>query len=131
MSLRAVGYCRANDIPCAQQELHQQQERIRAYCFQHHLTLEHIYVDAGVSGLHLHRKGLQSLLSNAANGQFDVVVVCDTKRLSRRLVDLYKVQNILRKHNVALALCCDDRQIAFLSEEGRLQEYWKDQPNGK
>lgn len=131
MGIRAVGYCRANDTPSAQQELHQQQERIHAYCCQHHLTLEHIYMDAGVSGLHLRRKELQTLLTHAAKGQFDVVVVCDTKRLSRRLVDLYKIQNILRECNVALALCYDDRQTAFLSEEGRLQEYSKNESNEK
>ena len=50
MGIRAVGYCRANDTPSAKQELRQQQERIHAYCCDNHLTLEHIYMDAGVSG---------------------------------------------------------------------------------
>ena len=118
MSLRAAGYRRSNDGNLSNQE-----EKIRAYCEEHGLTLTHIYRDLQSTALHLRRNGLQAMLSDAREGYFEVVVACDTSRLSRRLSDLYKIQNLLRECQIALCLCSDDRQTAFRSEQGDWKAY--------
>lgn len=118
MSLRAAGYCRSNE-----QDLSDQKEKIQAYCQQHGLFLSRFYEDPETSALHLRRPGLQAMLSDAREGFFETVVACDTARLSRRLGDLYKIQNTLRGYQVTLCLCSDDRQSAFRSEQGDLKAY--------
>ena len=79
----------------------------------------------------MRRKELQTLLTHAAKGQFDVVVVCDTKRLSRRLVRFIRNPKYPASNERCSCFLHDDRQTAFLSEEGRLQEYSKNESNEK
>lgn len=121
MSLRAAAYCRSQDSDLCAQE-----ETIRAYCQTHGLTLTRIYRDPQTSALHLRRRGLTALFDDAQNGYFEVVVACDTSRLSRRLHDLYQIQNRLKKAGVALRLCSDDRQGAFQDENGTPKPYCSD-----
>lgn len=118
MSLRAAGYCRSNDS-----DLSEQKEKIRVYCQQHGLFLTRFYEDPNTSALHMRRPGLQAMFTDAREGYFEAVVACDTARLSRRLGDLYKIQNTLRGCQVALCLCSDDRQTAFCSDQGNLTAY--------
>lgn len=42
-----------------------------------------IFTDIGYSGLSLDRPGLQKLLDTCKNGKVDLVVTCDTARISR------------------------------------------------
>lgn len=123
MELRAASYCRTDPSPARGQELAQQQAAIAAYCQAHRLTLTAQFTDENVSGLTLRRPGLSALLDGVGKRQFDVVVAVYTDRLSRRLVDLYRVQKTLREHGAALALCQDDRDSAFRDETGSLSEY--------
>jgi|SRR5882724_1711738 len=48
------------------------------------------YIDDGVSGLSVRRLGLDQLLADAAQGQFECVVISDVARLSRNTGELLR-----------------------------------------
>ena len=61
-----------------------------------------VYSDRGVSGLSADRPGLNALMSDAAAGKFDVVLIDDIKRLARdRRVHL-AIRGQLYAFNVAI-----------------------------
>jgi site-specific DNA recombinase len=73
----------------------QQIRKCREYAEHHDLMVsdDHIFTDEAISGATDDRAGLQRLLSLALRQprQFDVILVDDTSRLSRKLVDSLKI----------------------------------------
>jgi site-specific DNA recombinase len=66
---------------------------------------EHIYSDAGVSGATAQRDGLKQLLAAAKAKSFQVVLIDDTSRLSRKLSDSLNLSEQLRFAGVRLIFC--------------------------
>lgn len=59
------------------------------------------YIDRD-SGLSLNRPGLQKLLADAERGDFEMVLIADFSRLSRSLVNLFYLQDLLLKYGVLI-----------------------------
>jgi site-specific DNA recombinase len=66
---------------------------------------EHIYSDAGISGATAQRDGLKQLLAAAKAKSFQVVLIDDTSRLSRKLSDSLNLSEQLRFAGVRLIFC--------------------------
>jgi site-specific DNA recombinase len=79
-----------------------QLDTLRTYCQIHQKTIVGEYVDRGVSGKSIEgRFQLQRLLRDAERGEFDEVLVWKINRISRRMVDLMKIIEILDKHKIS------------------------------
>jgi site-specific DNA recombinase len=89
MKQRVALYAR---VSTARQETEQtieaQIEALQTYVQEQALALEerHIYLDDGYSGARLDRPGLDALRDAAAEGQFDLMLVCHPDRLARDYV---------------------------------------------
>ena len=70
-------------------------------------TMQQCYTDHAVSGASLIRPGIQSLLQDALNGQFDVVVAEDLDRLSRDQEDTAGVFKRMQFANVGIFTLVD------------------------
>ncbi len=79
-----------------------QLDTLRTYCQMHQKTVVGEYVDRGVSGKSIEgRFELQRLLRDAERREFDEVLVWKINRISRRMVDLMKIIEILDKHKIS------------------------------
>ena len=67
-------------------------------------VIENPYSDGGISGGHLERNGLQSLMSDIRAGEVDVVVVYKVDRLTRSITDFGKLVD-----------CFDGNDVSFVS----------------
>ena len=63
--------------------------------------IEKPYDDGGISGGHMERNGLQTLLSDIRAGQVDVVVVYKVDRLTRSITDFGKLVEAFDNHDVS------------------------------
>jgi site-specific DNA recombinase len=61
-----------------------------------------VYRDGGYSGGTINRPGLQELLLDVQAGKLDVIVIHKLDRISRRLLDFYRLMELLDTHNVSL-----------------------------
>lgn len=90
-AVRVIGYCRVSTDEQVNEgvSLTAQEEKIRAYCQLHSLTLVHVqHEDKGLkSAKTLDRKVLQSVLSDLDRGVADGIVVAKLDRLTRRMRD--------------------------------------------
>jgi DNA invertase Pin-like site-specific DNA recombinase len=84
--------------------IEQQVRKCREYAERHGFTVldAHIYTDEAISGATDNRAGLQRLLAAATQKPraFDVILVDDTSRLSRNMIDSLKIFEQLRFVNV-------------------------------
>lgn len=97
-------YTRVSTVEQAEEgySIDEQLRVLREYCQVHGYEIYHEYADRGISGKNIKgRPGLRQLLSDAANKQFDLVLVWKMNRLSRKLSDLTKIEELLKKHNIA------------------------------
>lgn len=79
----------------------EQIKRMKAYCEARGWMVYKIYTDSGFTGSNLNRPGLQSLIKDAENGKFDMVLVYKLDRLSRSQKDtLYLIEDVFDKHDV-------------------------------
>jgi len=62
---------------------------------------ELVYSDAGISGGHMERAGLQAMLSDIEAGKIDVIVVYKVDRLTRSLADFAKLVELFDTHEVS------------------------------
>jgi DNA invertase Pin-like site-specific DNA recombinase len=60
-----------------------------------------VYSDAGISGGHMERVGLQKLLEQIKDGKVDVIVVYKVDRLTRSLADFAKLVEIFDQYDVS------------------------------
>ncbi len=98
MILRCAIYARYSSDQQSPASIDDQVRKCREYAdAQGWAVLEHhIYADAAMSGAGADRSGLQCMVSAGLKRMFDVLLLDDTSRLSRRLVDSMDVFERLR-----------------------------------
>lgn len=77
-----------------------QEERLLAYCTSQDWEVVKMYKDEGFSAKDLQRPKLQRLLGDLKSGMFDVVLVYRLDRLTRSVLDLYKLLAEFDEHEV-------------------------------
>lgn len=77
-----------------------QKERLTAYCLSQDWEVFKIYEEEGKSAKDLDRPALQQMLRDMTLGLFDVVLVYRLDRLTRSVLDLYKLLEQFDKYNV-------------------------------
>jgi site-specific DNA recombinase len=77
-----------------------QKHRLEAYAISQGWEVVQFYVDEGISAKDLNRPELQRMIKNLEEGVFDCVLVYRLDRLTRSVLDLYKLLNIFEKHNI-------------------------------
>lgn len=100
MAEKVFGYIRVSTQTQAEKGygLLTQKQAIKKYCKTHHMELVELFVDEGVSGTKIDRKGLADLLA-AFNGVRKVVVL-NTSRLWRSDTAKVLIQRTLRQAHV-------------------------------
>ena len=101
--LRVAIYIRVSTIDQAREgySLPAQKKALISWCESLRYDVIHVYEDAGISGKNInHRPDMVSLLSDADNGSFDLVLVWALSRLTRSVSDLYLIWDRLQKHNI-------------------------------
>lgn len=77
-----------------------QKHRLEAYALSQGWEVVQFYVDEGISAKDLNRPELQRMIKNLEDGLFDCVLVYRLDRLTRSVLDLYKLLNIFEKHDI-------------------------------
>lgn len=77
-----------------------QEDRLRAYCISQEWEVVKVYRDEGKSAKDLERPELQKLLRDMKSGLVDVVLVYRLDRLTRSVLDLYKLLEEFEKYEV-------------------------------
>ncbi|OIJ08860.1 resolvase [Anaerobacillus arseniciselenatis] len=97
-------YCRVSTDEQAREgvSLHEQQERLKAYCRAMGWSTEVIvYVDDGYSAKNIDRPKLNELISAVKNGEVSQVMVTKLDRISRKLLDLLNLIDLFQEHDVS------------------------------
>lgn len=76
-----------------------QREKLKAYCQVHDWTEYKFYVDEGISAKDTNRPQLKQMIEHIEQGLIDTVLVYRLDRLTRSVVDLYKLLDIFEKNN--------------------------------
>lgn len=104
MRKRVAIYCRVSTTEQAEEgySIDEQNIKIREYCEKEGHEIYNIYEDRGISGKNItNRPGIKQLLNDATNNKFDLVVVWKLNRISRKLLDILNIVELLNKHNIA------------------------------
>lgn len=96
---RAALYLRTGNLPEIQES---DALPLQTYAAQRGYQIVATYRDEGASGKDPHRPGLTQLLSDVAQGRFDVVLVADPSRLASIPVEAQDVIEQIRRHGVAV-----------------------------
>ena len=104
---RAVGYIRVSTK--AQSEFgyseEAQEDEIKKYAEYNGYELGKIYRDSGISGSKIDKRiGMQTLLKDAENDEFDLVISWKISRLARNAYDLLTINRTLKDNDVGLYL---------------------------
>lgn len=75
-----------------------QRERLKAYCIAQDWDIVGFFVDEGISAKDTNRPQLQEMIKEVENGNVDVVLVYRLDRLTRSVLDLYKLLNVFEQH---------------------------------
>ena len=104
MNKRVAIYCRVSTIEQAEEgySIDEQNIKIREYCEREGHEIYNLYEDRGISGKNItNRPGIKQLLEDATKNKFDLVVVWKLNRISRKLLDILNIVDLLNKHNIA------------------------------
>ena len=104
MSKRVAIYCRVSTIEQAEEgySIDEQNIKIREYCEREGHEIYNLYEDRGISGKNItNRPGIKQLLDDATKDKFDLVIVWKLNRISRKLLDILNIVELLNKHNIA------------------------------
>lgn len=104
MNKRVAIYCRVSTVEQAEEgySIDEQNLRIREYCEREGHEIYNLYEDRGVSGKNItNRPGIKQLLQDVTENKFDLVIVWKLNRISRKLLDILNIVELLNKHNVA------------------------------
>lgn len=104
MSKRVGIYCRVSTIEQAEEgySIDEQKIKIQEYCEKNGHQVYQIYEDRGISGKNItNRPGMKQLLEDATKNKFDLVLVWKLNRISRKLLDLLNIVELLDKHRIA------------------------------
>lgn len=75
-------------------------ERLNAYATSQDWTVVKTYIDDGQSAKDMNRTDLSRMIEDMREDMFDCVLVYKLDRLTRSVLDLYKMLEIFEKHNV-------------------------------
>ena len=103
MSKRVAIYCRVSTTEQAEEgySIDEQNIKIREYCEKEGHEIYNLYEDRGISGKNItNRPGIKQLLEDATKNKFDLLIVWKLNRVSRRLIDILNIVELLNKHNV-------------------------------
>ena len=104
MSKRVAIYCRVSTIEQAEEgySIDEQNIKIREYCEREGHEIYNLYEDRGISGKNItNRPGIKQLLDDATKDKFDLVIVWKLNRISRKLLDILNIVELLNKYNIA------------------------------
>jgi site-specific DNA recombinase len=76
-----------------------QTERLKAYCVSQGWEVVDFYIDDGKSAKDMNRANLKRMLKHIEQGLIECVLVYRLDRLTRSVLDLYKLLEIFDKHN--------------------------------
>ncbi|MCI9978110.1 recombinase family protein [Clostridioides difficile] len=103
MKKRVAIYTRVSTIEQAEEgySLGEQKNKGEVYCEKEGHEIYKIYEDRGISGKNItNRPGIKQLLEDARKNKFDLVVVWKLNRISRKLLDLLNIVDILDKNGI-------------------------------
>ena len=104
MSKRVAIYCRVSTVEQAEEgySVDEQRRRCIEDCEKEGHEVFKVYEDRGISGKNItNRPGIKQLLEDATKNKFDLVVVWKLNRISRKLLDILNIVDLLNKHNIA------------------------------
>lgn len=104
MSKKVAIYCRVSTVEQAEEgySIDEQNLKIREYCEREGHEIYNLYEDRGISGKNItNRPGIKQLLQDATENKFDLVIVWKLNRISRKLLDILNIVELLNKHNIA------------------------------
>lgn len=79
----------------------EQVERLKSYCNAKTWNIYKVYTDGGQSGASLDRPAMQTLIKDAQEQKFDMVLVYKLDRLSRKQKDtLYLIEDVFMKNDI-------------------------------
>ena len=78
-----------------------QKERLEAFCKSQEWTITEYYIEEGQSAKSMDRPELQRLITDVKGGNLDIVLVYKLDRLTRSVLDLYKLLSLFEAHKVA------------------------------
>lgn len=76
-----------------------QLEKLEAYCISQGWELTEKYVDEGYSAKDLHRPYFEKMMNKVKQGDVDILLVYRLDRLTRSVMDLYKILKVLDDNN--------------------------------
>lgn len=103
--LRVVYYARVSTLKEEQQtSIDNQQDYYKNLITSNkNWTLVHEYVDHGISGMHVEkREEFQRMITDAKNGDFDLVITKEIARFARNTLDSIQYTRELLRHGVAV-----------------------------
>jgi DNA invertase Pin-like site-specific DNA recombinase len=101
----AVAYLRSATTTPGPNDVDHQQLAIRQQAQKDGLTINRFYTDEGGSGIEIKsRQGLQDLLADAKDGNFEILYVTDGSRLSRNMQHSIKLLKQFQENDVALRI---------------------------
>lgn len=103
MIKRVAIYCRVSTVEQAEEgySIDEQNLKIREYCEREGHEIYNLYEDRGISGKNItNRPGIKQLLQDATENKFDLVIVWKLNRISRKLLDILNIVELLNKHNI-------------------------------
>ena len=104
MSKIVAIYCRVSTVEQAEEgySIDEQNLKIREYCEREGHEIYNLYEDRGISGKNItNRPGIKQLLHDATENKFDLVIVWKLNRISRKLLDILNIVELLNRHNIA------------------------------
>lgn len=104
VSKRVAIYCRVSTTEQAEEgySIDEQNVKITEYCNKEGHEIYNLYEDRGISGKSItNRPGIKQLLNDATKNKFDLVIVWKLNRISRKLLDILNIVELLNKHNIA------------------------------
>ncbi len=99
--MRAALYVRVSTDEQAKHgySIRSQKEKLEAYCVSQDWEIANFYIDEGKSAKNTERPALQKLLSDVRSGVIDVLLIYRLDRLTRSVLDLYKILEELEQYN--------------------------------
>lgn len=76
-----------------------QKQKLKAYCIAQGWEVSGVYVDEGISAKDMNRPQLQQMIKDIKAGLVDCVLVYRLDRLTRSVLDLYKLLETFEKHD--------------------------------
>lgn len=116
--MNIAAYCRVSTDNSNQlTSLENQKLFFQEYAKKNGYNLVKVYADRGISGKALkNRKAFSDMLSQSAEGIFDMVVVKDISRFARNTVDFLTGIRILKSHSVDIRFLSCDMSVIGESE---------------